>query len=133
CNRVTPQYRAAPYVGQPRPDRSASRCADRPDRGRRALQPTARPWDNRATFAAERAMNARTDSLYEMVAGALALIEGDVDPAECHGMLCGMLCSRRRFEPRAWLQHLCGYGNVESLNLGPDHALSVLVRETLAA
>lgn len=78
-------------------------------------------------------MNARmSDSLYDMVAGALALMESDVDPAECHGMLCGMLCSRRRFEPRAWLRHLSGYDDSLALNLTPDHALSVLVRETLS-
>ncbi len=90
-------------------------------------------WDNCQDYAPGSAMNASSsNSLYEMVAGALSLMASDVDPAECHGMLCGMLCSRRRFEPRAWLEHLCGYDDSTAGTLTPDHALSLLVRETLS-
>ena len=46
--------------------------------------------------------------LYARVARALAAAHSDLGAAECHGMLCGMLCGPRRFEPALWFEHLAG-------------------------
>ena len=76
------------------------------------------------------AMNA---DLYERVARALAAVRCDVDAAECHGMLCGMLSGPRAFEPGLWLDHVSG-GEREVFASGePRAALESLMRETLRA
>ena len=48
-------------------------------------------------------------SFYLTVSAALVQLDSDIEPAECHGMLCGMLCSPDGFEAVAWLTHVAGY------------------------
>lgn len=69
-------------------------------------------------------------SFYIAVSEALSLLDSDVDPAECHGMLCGMLCSPEGFETEDWLQHLVGYPE-ETTELMVDEALNDLLHSTL--
>jgi yecA family protein len=68
---------------------------------------------------------------YASVSTALAQLDSDVDAAECHGVLCGMLCSPDAFETQLWLQHLTGYPDSEPTRLAVDHVLSDLLRSTL--
>jgi yecA family protein len=49
-----------------------------------------------------------TGALHEAVEQALAALECDVGAAECHGMLCGMLCGPGEFDERMWLAHVTG-------------------------
>jgi len=53
--------------------------------------------------------NFSSRSTYATVSSALATLESDVEPAECHGMLCGILCSPDGFQADLWLRHLTGY------------------------
>jgi len=73
-----------------------------------------------------------SNSLYESVESALTLMDSDIGPAECHGMLCGMLCGANGFDASMWLGHATGYHeelNIESLGAG--HALKELLEETI--
>lgn len=72
-----------------------------------------------------------TREFYASVSAALAQLDADVDPAECHGVLCGMLCSPDRFETETWLQHLTGYTDSIDGVLTTDHVLHDLLRSTL--
>jgi uncharacterized protein len=56
-----------------------------------------------------------TRSYYATVAAALSRLESDIDAAECHGMLCGLLCSPTGFETSSWLQHLTGYQELTTI------------------
>lgn len=69
-------------------------------------------------------------SFYVAVSEALSSLHSDVNPAECHGMLCGMLCSPSDFETEDWLQHLAGYAE-EAPELDVDDALVDLLRSTV--
>ena len=69
-------------------------------------------------------------SFYALVSSALTRLESDVDAAECHGVLCGMLCSRDGFDTTQWLQHLTTQDE-QSPTLEPGHALSKLIRFTV--
>lgn len=72
-----------------------------------------------------------TSELYQRVALALAAVRCDVGAAECHGMLCGMLCGPRAFEPALWLDHVSG-GERDVFARGePRAALEQLMGETL--
>jgi len=72
-------------------------------------------------------------SRYQLVAAALRVMNCDIGAAECHGILCGMLCGVREFEGSAWLDHTTGYhGDINLPDLGADHPLSQLVTATLA-
>ena len=72
------------------------------------------------------------NSLYSSVESALGLMDSDIGPAECHGMLCGMLCGTTTFDPASWLGHATGYHDDAAIvDLGPGHALSELLRETV--
>lgn len=70
-------------------------------------------------------------SFYSTVSAALSRLDSDVEAAECHGMLCGMLCSPSGFEISLWLQHLTGYP--ESLETADDvsDALNDLLQLTM--
>ncbi|MBI4695206.1 MAG: UPF0149 family protein [Gammaproteobacteria bacterium] len=74
------------------------------------------------------------ESMYESVDDALRRLESDIEPAECHGMLCGMLCSPLHFDADLWLRHVTGYPETpvapDSL---PAEALAELARDTLTA
>jgi uncharacterized protein YgfB (UPF0149 family) len=70
-------------------------------------------------------------SLYQSVEAALTLMDCDIGAAECHGILCGMLCGVRHFEASVWLGHTTGYhDDVSFSDLGSGHALSQLLSET---
>ena len=47
-------------------------------------------------------------TLYMRVQAALTAVGCDIGAAECHGMLCGMLCGPGRFDRAAWLGHVNG-------------------------
>ena len=73
------------------------------------------------------------NSLYESVESALTLMNCDIGPAECHGMLCGMLCGVQTFDPGMWLGHATGYDeDFRFDDLGAGHALKQLLEETLS-
>ncbi len=72
-------------------------------------------------------------SLYESVEFALQLMDCDIGAAQCHGILCGMLCGVKEFDPSAWLGHTMGYHDtVSPADLGSGHALAQLLNETIA-
>lgn len=70
-------------------------------------------------------------SFYASVSVALADLDSEVEPAECHGMLCGMLCSPDGFETGLWLQHLAGYRDEVPDADELDETLVDLLRSTL--
>ena len=74
--------------------------------------------------------NFSTRSFYTSVSDALSVLESDVEPAECHGMLCGMLCSPDGFATEDWLQHLAGYTG-EDLGEAVDETLRDLLQSTV--
>lgn len=67
-------------------------------------------------------MSAKPDesSLYLDVAAALSTLASDMEAAEAHGMLCGMLCDPHRFKPNDWFTQVLG--TASDKNLG-DFAL----------
>ncbi len=72
-------------------------------------------------------------ALYESVESALSLMDCDIGAAECHGMLCGILCGARHFDASIWLGHATGYqGEISLSDLGAGHALTLLLEETIA-
>jgi yecA family protein len=70
-------------------------------------------------------------SFYASVSAALAQLDSDLEPAECHGVLCGMLCSPDGFDSDLWLQHVTGYPEDLPLEYQSTDALHDLVRRTL--
>lgn len=73
-------------------------------------------------------------ALYDAVAQSLRELASDVVAAECHGMLCGMLCSPEAFDGDVWLRYVLGYTPVQRLaELPQTHALLTLVGTTLRA
>ena len=72
------------------------------------------------------------DDVFGEVSEALAALACDIDPAETHGMLCGMLCCPQPFEVDAWLAHVLGYADgSDSTSLAHDHPLMRLIASTL--
>jgi uncharacterized protein len=70
-------------------------------------------------------------SFYVTVSAALSDLDSDVEPAECHGMLCGMLCSPDGFDTAQWLRHLTGYPEGVAEELIVDEAFTDLIHSTL--
>lgn len=71
---------------------------------------------------------------YDDVAQSLRELSSDVAAAECHGMLCGMLCSPEPFDGDAWLRHVLGYAPAQRLSELPQtHALLTMTAATLRA
>jgi uncharacterized protein YgfB (UPF0149 family) len=69
--------------------------------------------------------------LFDEIEAALRAIDSDIGCAECHGMLCGMLCNPARFEPGTWLRHVTGLTDLQPLGADPSgHALWHLLRHT---
>lgn len=69
--------------------------------------------------------------LYDEVDAALRAIDSDIGCAECHGMLCGMLCNPAPFEAGAWLRHVTGLTNLQVLGAQESgHALWRMLRHT---
>lgn len=72
------------------------------------------------------------NALYESVDSALSMMDCDIGAAECHGILCGMLCSVRYFDASAWLGHTMGYhDDLAWSDLGAGHALTQLLASTM--
>lgn len=70
--------------------------------------------------------------LYDAVEKALNALECDIGASECHGILCGMLCSPNEFDPSIWVQHTTGQNDLCVISdEDADHALWVLLRETV--
>lgn len=77
-------------------------------------------------------------SLYAQLDEALAARGCDIGAAECHGVLCGMLCGPGEFELHTWLAHISGQDAAEAWAAGADGAgifgeLVALTDEALAA
>ena len=53
-------------------------------------------------------------ALYERLDGTLAGLRSDIGAAECHGMLCGMLCGPGQFNRDLWLHHMSGQDDIEA-------------------
>jgi uncharacterized protein len=70
-------------------------------------------------------------SFYATVSAALSQLDSDIEPAECHGVLCGMLCSPDGFDTGQWIQHLTGYADDTAEDLRVDEALTDLIHSTL--
>ena len=69
---------------------------------------------------------------YEQVDRALKIYDCDIGASECHGVLCGMLCSATNFELGAWLSHTLGYQDEQAMEaLAADAAMQVLFQQTL--
>jgi len=72
------------------------------------------------------------NALYESVESALSLMDCDISASECHGMLCGILCTEQHFDAGIWLNHTVGYGDgFSGRDLGAGHALTQLLDETV--
>lgn len=64
----------------------------------------------------------------------LRALDCDIGAAECHGILCGMLCGPRAFDHGLWLAHLSGRDDLTPLTQGePAAALAALAEHTLQA
>ena len=73
-------------------------------------------------------------ALYESVAQSLRELTSDVEAAESHGMLCGMLCNPEPFDGDAWLRHVLGYAPAQRLSdLPQTSALLGMVASTIRA
>jgi uncharacterized protein len=76
----------------------------------------------------------REHDLYAAVEHALGALGCDIGAAECHGVLCGMLCGAPLFDRRVWLAHLAGGEAVAPLDDGDaGEALGTLEAHTLRA
>lgn len=76
-------------------------------------------------------INFSSRSFYASVSTALAQLDSEMEPAECQGMLCGMLCNPAGFETNLWLQHLTGYREFATAELAVGDALNDLLRSTV--
>ena len=70
-------------------------------------------------------------SFYATVSAALTQLDSEIEPAECHGMLCGMLCSPDGFDTHEWLQHVAGYPDTMRTPSSLSAALEALLHSTL--
>lgn len=74
---------------------------------------------------------ANTADFYE-VDRALKSLDCDIGASECHGVLCGMLCSSSDFEVGGWLAHTLGYQDeVQVGELAANTAIAGLFKQTL--
>lgn len=71
---------------------------------------------------------------YEELTRALAAVGSDIDGAECHGMLCGMLVTRAPFDAGRWLEHAAGRADLTPFG-PPDsgHVVWALLASTRRA
>ena len=76
---------------------------------------------------------AHAEADYEQVDRALKLLNCDIGAAECHGVLCGMLCSAKNFQVSNWLNHTLGYQDDHRglQELAGNPAMQALLRQTL--
>jgi uncharacterized protein YgfB (UPF0149 family) len=72
------------------------------------------------------------NGLYESIESVLGLMDCDIGAAECHGILCGMLCGSHHFNESDWLGHTMGYNDdLAWSDLGAGHALTQLLADTV--
>lgn len=45
---------------------------------------------------------------FSSVEAALRAAESGIEASECHGILCGVLCAQRPFDPRPWVVYVLG-------------------------
>ena len=63
----------------------------------------------------------------------LRALDCDIGAAECHGVLCGMLCGPRAFDLHVWYAHLSGRDDVAPLAAGETQsAMHELIEHTTA-
>ena len=75
---------------------------------------------------------ADTADFYE-VDRALKSLDCDIGASECHGVLCGMLCSSTDFQLGGWLAHTLGYQDeVQVGELAGSSAIATLFKQTLS-
>lgn len=71
---------------------------------------------------------------FEQVDRVLKTLDCDIGASECHGVLCGMLCSARNFQIDGWLEHTLGYSGDDELHeLAASPVMSALFKETLSS
>lgn len=64
---------------------------------------------------------------------ALKSLDCDIGASECHGVLCGMLCSATDFQVGGWLAHTLGYHDeVQVGELAANSAIATLFKHTLS-
>lgn len=64
---------------------------------------------------------------------ALKSLDCDIGASECHGVLCGMLCSSKDFQLGGWLSHTLGYQDEMQVGeLAAMPAISDLFKQTLS-
>ncbi len=63
-----------------------------------------------------------TGQFHARVERALRALDCDISAAECHGVLCGMLCGPRAFDSHGWYIHLSGRDDIAPLAAGEPHA-----------
>lgn len=72
--------------------------------------------------------------LHTELTRALAAVGADIDGAECHGILCGMLASGVPFTPTTWLEHAAGRADLSPFGPeGSGHVVWQVLRETQGA
>ncbi len=71
-------------------------------------------------------------NLYPAVSAALAALTSELDAAEAHGLLCGLLCDPGRFEVDVWLAQLMAETAAPRFaDLPKDSPLVLMLAETL--
>ncbi|MCP5145495.1 MAG: UPF0149 family protein [Gammaproteobacteria bacterium] len=73
------------------------------------------------------------DADYQNVDRALSALDSDLDAAECHGMLCGMLCNPETFDAQLWLRQVVGEDAPPVSTGGEAGVLWALLRQTRSA
>ena len=64
---------------------------------------------------------------------ALKSLDCDIGASECHGVLCGMLCSSKDFQLGGWLSHTLGYQDeMQAEELAAMASISELFKQTLS-
>ncbi len=64
---------------------------------------------------------------------ALKSLDCDIGASECHGVLCGMLCSSSDLNLGGWLAHTLGYQDeVQVGELAANTAIATLFKQTLS-
>ena len=67
-------------------------------------------------------------ALYQRLEHALEALHCDLGPAECHGMLTGMLCGASKFDHDAWLRHFSGQDEIAAFRAGENETLLAELR-----
>jgi len=60
------------------------------------------------------ALNEMVSVTYDRLQAALQSADADSGAAECHGMICGIICAAGNPDPALWLDHLLGDGKTLS-------------------